>query len=71
MPQLADLGLCGLMIAEEHGGSGMTMVDAAVVYEEFGRALVASPHFVSAVLAAGLINRSANVALRSDLLRLP
>jgi alkylation response protein AidB-like acyl-CoA dehydrogenase len=66
--QLADLGLCGLMIDEEHGGSGMSMVDAAVVYEEFGRALVASPHFVSAVLAAGLLNRSSNTTLRAELL---
>ena len=66
--QLADLGLCGLMIDEEHGGSGMTMIDAAVVYEEFGRALVASPHFVSAVLAAGLINRSSNAAMQAELL---
>ncbi len=66
--QLADLGLCGLLIDEEHGGSGMSMVDAAVVYEEFGRALVSSPHFVTAVLAAGLLNRSSNAALKADLL---
>ncbi|HEX3706920.1 MAG TPA: acyl-CoA dehydrogenase family protein [Mycobacteriales bacterium] len=66
--QLGELGLLGLLIDEEHGGSGMSMVDAAVVYEEFGRALVASPHFVSAVLAAGLIGRSANTALKSAVL---
>jgi alkylation response protein AidB-like acyl-CoA dehydrogenase len=66
--QLGDLGLLGLMIDEAHGGSGMSMLDAAVVYEEFGRALVASPHFVSAVLAAGLIGRSANGALLAALL---
>jgi alkylation response protein AidB-like acyl-CoA dehydrogenase len=66
--QLADLGVLGLLIDEEHGGSGMTMVDAAVVYEEFGRALVSSPHFVSAVLAAGLIGRSANASLKAGLL---
>jgi alkylation response protein AidB-like acyl-CoA dehydrogenase len=44
------------------------MVDAAIVYEEFGRALVPSPHFVTAVLAAGLLGRSANAELRADLL---
>ena len=54
---LGELGLLGLTIAEEHGGSGMTMVDAALVYEEFGRALVPSPHFVSCVLAAGVLER--------------
>jgi alkylation response protein AidB-like acyl-CoA dehydrogenase len=57
-----------LVIDEQYGGSGMTMIDAAVVYEEFGRALVSSPHFVSAVLAAGLVGRSANEALKSELL---
>ena len=66
--QLADLGVTGLVIDEQYGGSGMTMIDAAVVYEEFGRALVPSPHFVSAVLAAGLIGRSSNEALKSQLL---
>jgi alkylation response protein AidB-like acyl-CoA dehydrogenase len=44
------------------------MVDAAVIYEEFGRALVPSPHFVSCVLAAGLIGRSADEALKTRLL---
>jgi alkylation response protein AidB-like acyl-CoA dehydrogenase len=66
--QLGELGLLGLLIDEEHGGSGMTMIDAAVVYEEFGRALVSSPHYVSAVLAAGLLGRSANTTLKSSLL---
>lgn len=66
--QLAEQGICGLMIDEQYGGSGMTMIDAAVVYEEFGRALVSSPHFVSAVLAAGLVGRSANESLKADLL---
>src|SRR3954451_11718951 len=54
---LGELGLLGLTIDEEQGGSGMTMVDAAVVYEELGRALVPSPHFVSCVLAAGVLAR--------------
>jgi alkylation response protein AidB-like acyl-CoA dehydrogenase len=66
--QLADLGVLGLLIDEQYDGSGMTMVDAAVVYEEFGRALVPSPHFVSCVLAAGLLGRSANEAVKSRLL---
>jgi len=63
--QFAEQGLLGLLIDEEYGGSGMTMVDAAVVYEELGRGLVCSPHFVCAVLAAGLIGRSANSDLKA------
>ncbi len=55
--QLAALDLTGLMIPEEYGGSGMTALEGAVVYEELGRALAPSPHFVSAVVAAGLFLR--------------
>jgi alkylation response protein AidB-like acyl-CoA dehydrogenase len=66
--QLAELGVLGLLIDEKYDGSGMTMVDAAIVYEEFGRALVPSPHFVSCVLAAGLIGRSSNDAVKSRML---
>lgn len=66
--QLGDLGVLGVMIGEQHGGSGMTMVDAGVVYEELGRALVSSPHLVSCVLAAGMIDRSANSSLQACLL---
>jgi alkylation response protein AidB-like acyl-CoA dehydrogenase len=62
---LGELGLLGLCIDEEYGGSGMTMLDAAVVYEELGRALVPSPHFVSCVLAAGLLARAGSAAQRA------
>ena len=55
--QMAALDLTGLMIPEEYGGSGMTALEGVVVYEELGRALAPSPHFVSAVLAAGLLLR--------------
>ena len=53
--QLAALGLTGMTIPEELGGSGMSMLDAAVVYHELGRALAPSPHFVSSILAGGAL----------------
>jgi alkylation response protein AidB-like acyl-CoA dehydrogenase len=53
--QLGELDLLGLTIPEEYGGSAMSMLDAAVVYEEFGRALVPTPHFVSSILGAGAL----------------
>ncbi|MBV8950525.1 MAG: acyl-CoA/acyl-ACP dehydrogenase [Actinobacteria bacterium] len=56
--QLAELDLIGMMIPAAYGGSEMTIVDAAIVYEELGRALAPSPHFVSAVMAAGAILRA-------------
>jgi len=53
--QLGELDLLGLLIPEEYGGSGMGLLEAAIVYEEFGRALAPSPHFVSGVLGARVL----------------
>jgi alkylation response protein AidB-like acyl-CoA dehydrogenase len=53
--QLNELGITGMVIPEEYGGSGMSMLDAVIVYEEFGRAVAPSPHFVSSVISAGVI----------------
>ena len=33
----------------------MSALEGAVVYEELGRALAPSPHFVSAVMSAGVL----------------
>jgi alkylation response protein AidB-like acyl-CoA dehydrogenase len=46
------------MIPAEYGGSGMSMLEGAVVYEALGRALAPSPHFVSAVMSAGVLLHS-------------
>jgi len=53
--QLAELGILGMTIPESHGGSGMTMQEGVVVYEELGRALAPLPHLVSAVVSAGAL----------------
>jgi alkylation response protein AidB-like acyl-CoA dehydrogenase len=53
--QMGELDLIGLMLPEEHGGSGMTLVEGAALYQELGRALAPVPHFVSAVLCGGVI----------------
>jgi len=56
--QLAHLDLIGLQLPEEFGGSGMTTLETVVLYEEFGRAIAPSPHFVSSILAGGALARS-------------
>ncbi len=56
--QLGELDLIGLTLPEAHGGSGQSALEAAIVYEEFGRALAPSPHFASAVMAGGAIARA-------------
>lgn len=62
--QLGELDLLGVLVPSEYGGLGMTLTDAVVLYEEFGRLLVPSPHFVSAVLAAGILSRAGSVDQR-------
>lgn len=53
--QLGELGILGLLVPESHGGAGQSLLEAAIVYEEFGRALAPSPHFPSAVMSAGVL----------------
>jgi alkylation response protein AidB-like acyl-CoA dehydrogenase len=57
--RMADqLGLQGLGIPEEHGGSGGGFVELAVALEEAGRALAGGPWFASTVLAATALQLS-------------
>jgi alkylation response protein AidB-like acyl-CoA dehydrogenase len=53
--ELAQMGLVGLLVPEEHGGSGSTFVEAGIVLEELGRALLPVPYLSSAVLATTAI----------------
>ena len=53
--RLAGLDLVGLLLPEEHGGSGMGLVEGVVLYEELGRGLTPVPHLASSVLAGGLL----------------
>ncbi len=64
--QLGEVELLGILIPEEFGGAGMNMLDAAVVYEELGRSLAPSPHFVSCVLAAGAILEAGDEAQKKE-----
>jgi alkylation response protein AidB-like acyl-CoA dehydrogenase len=54
---LADLGITGLLVPEEHGGAGMTMVEAGVVAEELGAGLHPGPWLSTAVAAARALTR--------------
>ena len=47
--KMAEQGWHGLIIPEEHGGSGMGYIDLVILIEEFGRALVPGPFIPTAV----------------------
>jgi acyl-CoA dehydrogenase len=54
---MKDMGWTGMLIAEEHGGSDFGHVGMALVCEEMGRTLAASPFLSTAVMAATAIRR--------------
>jgi alkylation response protein AidB-like acyl-CoA dehydrogenase len=56
--QMAHLDLIGLMLPSEFGGSEMSALEGAILYTELGRALAPTPHFVSAVMSAGVLRRA-------------
>ena len=68
--QMAEqLGLQGLALPEEYGGSGYGFVEQVVVLEEMGRALLCAPYFSTVVLAAhGAAGESGDEAAQKDLL---
>jgi len=48
--KMGDLGWTGLILPEEHGGSGLNMVDLVVVLEEMGRVVMPGPFFATVIL---------------------
>ena len=63
-----QMGLQGLHIPEEYGGSGYTYVELGIVLEEMGRALLCAPFFSSVVLAANTLLHSGDDAAKKTLL---
>lgn len=56
---LADAGVFSLLLPESEGGTGLGLADAAVVFEELGRALVPGP-LVATLLAAPMVKGAAD-----------
>jgi alkylation response protein AidB-like acyl-CoA dehydrogenase len=66
--QLAEMGITGLLIDEQHGGSGAGPVEIERVMEEAGAALLCSPLLASCVLAAGMLAASGDADAQARLL---
>jgi alkylation response protein AidB-like acyl-CoA dehydrogenase len=67
--QLGELDLIGLLLPEEYGGSAMSLVEGVALYEELGRALAPTPHFVSAVMSGGVLAGAGSEAQKEQWLR--
>jgi alkylation response protein AidB-like acyl-CoA dehydrogenase len=67
--QLGELDLIGLLLPEQYGGSAMSLVEGVALYEELGRALAPTPHFVSAVISGGVLAAAGSSAQKEQWLR--
>ncbi len=47
LQELASLGFGGIYVREEHGGSGLSRLDAALIFEELSRGCIATSAFLS------------------------
>jgi alkylation response protein AidB-like acyl-CoA dehydrogenase len=50
--KMAGLGWMGLALPEKYGGAGLSLLDLAVLFEEFGRAATPGPMFCTTALGA-------------------
>lgn len=64
----AEMGLCGLLVPEAHGGQGLGAVEAGIVMEEIGRNLTPSPFLSTALLAASALAKAGSGAQQSEIL---
>jgi alkylation response protein AidB-like acyl-CoA dehydrogenase len=61
-----QLGLQGLAIPEEFGGSGYSYIELIVILEEMGRRLLAAPYFSTVVLAANTLLLAGDDAAKKE-----
>jgi alkylation response protein AidB-like acyl-CoA dehydrogenase len=66
--QLADQGVLGMLVDDEHGGLGFGALELESVAEETGAALLPAPFISSAVLTVAMINAAGSDADRQRLL---
>jgi len=64
----ADLGWLGLVYPEKYGGSGMSVLDMAILYEEMGRALLPSPHLSTVILGGLTVLEAGSEEQKADIL---
>jgi len=67
----AELGLCGIYVKEDGGGSGLKRLDAAIIMEELAVGCPSTAAYISIHnMVAGMIDRFADAGLRAEILPL-
>jgi len=66
-PKLGELGLGGIYVSEEYGGSGLSRLDATLVFEALAMACPSVGSFLSIHnMCGGMIDKFANPALKAE-----
>lgn len=63
---LAEMGVLGVLVPEDEGGSGLGLLDAAVAAEQLGRAVAPAPLLGTAVMAATALASAGTPAQRKE-----
>lgn len=66
--KLADAGLVGIAVPEEHGGAGATLVEACLVLEQVGKTVTHVPFLATAIYGALPLARFGSPAQKAELL---
>lgn len=66
--EMTEMGFAGLLVSEDHGGTGFGATGAGIVAEAMGRTLSASPFLASAVIGAAVTDACAGDELKAELL---
>jgi alkylation response protein AidB-like acyl-CoA dehydrogenase len=66
--KLAELGLLGLLVPEEHGGLGFGAIETLLAMNGIGRGLLLEPYLPSAVLGTVLLRELGSAAQKEKLL---
>ena len=66
--KMAGLGWLGISLPERYGGTGGSLTDQTVLFEEIGRALTPGPLLTSSVLAAQIVLRAGDDRQKAELI---
>ena len=54
--KIAQVGWLGLIVPEEHGGTGQSLVDLGILMEEVGHGVMPGPFFNTALVTVGILD---------------
>jgi alkylation response protein AidB-like acyl-CoA dehydrogenase len=67
--KMAQLGWMGILIPEQYGGVGWTMIEQAVLFEEYGRAAIPGPMFATLMGTLAILESGTEGQKKAFLLR--